>query len=204
MPTIPPSRNGNRSANRKLVILAEVAERKFKGDVVKFDILRDGKPLKQAVEFHEPFAYTHQANSYSPPRYVVNAGLLFQPLNRNLMATYQFQNPRVMYYFTHFVDDELYKDRDETIVLTSLLPDPINTYLDEFREGIVKSVNGKQIRNIKELAAALEEKADRLLIEFEGIGRPLVLSTADVEAARERIRKRYNVQRESYIEDDVK
>ena len=186
------------------VILAEVAERKFKGDLVKFDILRDGKPTKVEVQFHGPFPYTHQANSNSPPRYVVNAGLLFQPLNRNLMATYQFQNPRVMYYYTHFVDDELYKDRDETIVLTALLPDPINTYLEEFREGIVESVNGKPIRNMKELAAAFEQKAEQILIEFEGIGRPLVLNSADVEAAKERIRNRYKVQREAFLEDEVK
>jgi hypothetical protein len=186
------------------VILAEVAERKFKGDVVTFDILRDGKPMQSKVEFHGPFPYTHQANSYAPARYVVHAGLLFQPLNRNLFATFQFQNPRVQYYYARFVDDELYKDRDETIVLTSLLPDPINTYLDEFREGIVKSVNGKPIRNIKELAAAFDEKTEQLLVEFEGIGRPLVLNTAEVEAARDRIRKRYNVQRESFLEDEAK
>ena len=186
------------------VILAEVAERKFKGDVVKFDILRDNKPMKVEVQFHGPFPYTHQANSYSPPRYVVNAGLLFQPLNRNLMATYQFLNPRVMYYYTHFVDDELYKDRDETIVLTALLPDPINTYLEEFREGIVESVNGKAIRNLKELAAAFEQKADQIVIEFEGMGRPLVLNSADVAAAKERIRNRYRVQRDSFLEDEVK
>ncbi len=181
------------------VILAEVAERKFKGDTVKFDILRDGKPMKEEVTFKVPFPYTHQANSYVPPRYVMNAGLLFQPLNRNLMATYQFQNPRVMYFFTHFVDDELYKDRDEAIVLTTLLPDPINTYLEEFREGIVETVNGKAIRNLKELSEAFEQKAEQLVIGFEGTGRPLVLNAADGEAARERIRKRYNVQRESNI-----
>ncbi len=186
------------------VILAEVAERKFKGDVVKFELLRDGQTVQESVEFHGPFPYTHQANSYAPARYVVHAGLLFQPLNRNLMATFQFQNPRVLHYYTNFVGDELYKDRDETIVLTSLLPDPINTYLDEFREGIVKSVNGKAIRNMKQLAEALEEKSEQMLIEFEGIGRPLVLITADVEAARDRIRKRYNVQRESYLEDETK
>jgi S1-C subfamily serine protease len=186
------------------VILSEVAERKFKGDVLKFDILRNGKPMKQEVTFHGPFPYTHQANSYSPPRYVVHAGLLFQPLNRNLMAAFQFQNPRVQYYFSHFVDDELFKDRDEAIILTTLLPDPINTYLEEFREGIVESVNGKPVRNMKELAAAFEEKKEQTIVEFEGLGRPLVLTSSEVEAARERIRKRYNVQRESFIEDEVK
>ena len=108
-----------------------------------------------------------------------------------------------MYFFTHFVDDELYKDRDEAIVLTALLPDPINTYLDEFREGIVESVNGKAIRNMKELAEAFEQKTEQLVIEFEGIGRPLVLNAADVEAAKERIRKRYNVQREANIAEGI-
>ena len=39
------------------------------------------------------------------------------------------------------------------------------------------------------------------MIEFEGIGRPLVLQHADVEAARDRIRQRYNVLNEERLDD---
>jgi hypothetical protein len=120
------------------------------------------------------------------------------------MATYQFQSSRLLHTYTHFIEDEMYKDRDEILVLTALLPDPINTYLDEFREGIVSTVDGKKVRNLRELSAALAERQDQYVVEFEGIGRPVVFQRADVEAARERIRKRYNVLREQFLGEDTK
>ena len=183
--------------------MAEVAERKYKGDKVKFEVWRDRKLVTEEVTFERAWPYTHQATSYEPPKYVVFGGLLFQPMNRNLVATYQFANLRVFHHFAHFIEEELYKERDEVIVLTALLPDPINTYLDEFREGIIRKVNGTAIRNVKELAAAFTKQADEYVIEFEGHGRPLVLQRTDLEAARERIRQRYNVLTEQFLGDDA-
>ncbi len=183
--------------------MAEVAERKYKGDKVKFEVWRDKKIITEEVTFERAWPYTHQATSYEPPKYVVFGGLLFQPMNRNLVATYQFANLRVFHHFAHFIEEELYKERDEVIVLTALLPDPINTYLDEFREGIIRKVNGTAIRNVKELAAAFTKQADEYVIEFEGHGRPLVLQRTDLEAARARIRQRYNVLTEQFLGDDA-
>ena len=183
--------------------MAEVAERKYKGDKVKFEVWRDKKIITEEVTFERAWPYTHQATSYEPPKYVVFGGLLFQPMNRNLVATYQFANLRVFHHFAHFIEEELYKERDEVIVLTALLPDPINTYLDEFREGIIRKVNGTAIRNVKELAAAFTKQADEYVIEFEGHGRPLVLQRTDLEAARARIRQRYNVLTEQFLGEDA-
>ena len=183
--------------------MAEVAERKYKGDKVKFEVWRDKKIITEEVTFERAWPYTHQATSYEPPKYVVFGGLLFQPMNRNLVATYQFANLRVFHHFAHFIEEELYKESDEVIVLTALLPDPINTYLDEFREGIIRKVNGTAIRNVKELAAAFTKQADEYVIEFEGHGRPLVLQRTDLEAARARIRQRYNVLTEQFLGDDA-
>ncbi|MEI7823189.1 MAG: trypsin-like peptidase domain-containing protein [Verrucomicrobiota bacterium] len=183
--------------------MAEVAERKYKGDKLKFEVWRDRKLVTEEVTFERAWPYTHQATSYEPPKYVVFGGLLFQPMNRNLVATYQFANLRVFHHFAHFIEEELYKERDEVIVLTALLPDPINTYLDEFREGIIRKVNGTAIRNVKELAAAFTKQADEYVIEFEGHGRPLVLQRTDLEAARARIRQRYNVLTEQFLGDDA-
>ena len=38
-----------------------------------------------------------------------------------------------------------------------------------------------------------------MLVEFDGLGRPLVLNRAEVSAARDRIRKRYNVLQEQFL-----
>ena len=53
-----------------------------------------------------------------------------------------------------------------SIVLSSILPDPINTYLDEFREGIVDEINGKKIRTLKDVAEAFAENAGILRDEI--------------------------------------
>ncbi len=182
------------------VPMAEVAERKYLGDSAKFSILRDAKPMDVDVKFTGAWQYNIQANRYDEqPAFVLLGGLLFQPLSRNLMSAYTFQNPRIDYYFEYFISKEIYEEHPEIIVLTAILADPLNTYLSEFREQIVDEINGKKIKTLKEVAAAFEEKPEYYVIKFVGAGRPLVLERAAVEAARERIKTRYNVTEEQNL-----
>src|SRR5437762_3438490 len=56
----------------------EVVERKFKGDSVKFDILRDKQPMTVTIKLYKPWPYSVQGHSYDvQPRYVLYGGLLF-------------------------------------------------------------------------------------------------------------------------------
>lgn len=182
------------------VLMAEVAERKFVGDSVKLEIVRDKKPANVEVKFESAFPFTMQANQYeTQPTYVLFGGLLFQPLNRNLAGAYQFQNARVDYYFDAFVTREIYKKHPEVVVLSAILNDPTNVYFGEFREGIVDTVNGKSIKTLRDLAAAFADVKDFYVVDFVGAGRPLVLERAAVEGARERIKKRYNVTQEQFL-----
>lgn len=182
------------------VLMSEVAERKFLKDTVKISILRDKKPQDVTVTFDRAWPYPMQANAYDTnPPYILFGGLLFQPLSRNLLSAYQFDNLRINYYYDYFINQELYQDHPEIIILSAILPDPLNTYLGEFREGIVAEINDKKIRTLKDMAAALAEKSDFYVIKFLGLSRPLVLERAAVEAARERIKKRYNVLEEQNL-----
>jgi hypothetical protein len=87
------------------------------------------------------------------------------------------------------------------IILTNILPDPINTYLAPYRGEIVDEINGKKIRTLEDLANTFAEPADRLVVKLIGDGPPLVLDPKQVEAARERIRTRYNVVREENLQE---
>ena len=60
-------------------------------------------------------------------------------------------------------------------MLSAILPDPLNTYLGEFREGIVDEINDHKIRTLKDAADALAEKPEFYVIKFIGYARPLVL-----------------------------
>jgi len=184
------------------VMMAEIAERKFLGDSIGFTVLRSGKTLELNTKFERAFPFVIQANGYDvQPTYVLFGGLLFQPLNRNLLGAYQFQNPRLDYYFDNFVSKEIYVDHPEIIVLSSILPDPINAYLGEFREGIVDEINGKKILTLKDMSAAFAEKPEFYVIKFLGAGRPLILERSAVETARERIKTRYNVLAEENLDE---
>ena len=184
------------------VEMPEVVERKFKGDTVKFDILRDKQPLSVKVDLTTVWPYLVQGHTYDVrPRYVLYGGLLFQPLNRELVDAYQPQELRLRYFFEYFVQEQIYLEHPEVIVLTNILPDSINTYLAPYRGGIVDEINGKKIRTLEELTKAFSETSDRLVVNMIGDGPPLVLDPKQVEAARERIQKRYNVMAEQNLEE---
>ena len=180
----------------------EVVERKFKGDSVKMDILRNKRPMTVELKLYKPWPYSVQGHSYDVrPRYVLYGGLLFQPLSLDMLEAYRTADLRVRHFFEYFVLDQLYLQHPDVIVLANILPDPINTYLSPYRGGIVDEVNGKKIRTLDELASAFAESPDRLVIRMIGDGPPLVLNRSQVEAARERIKTRYNVLKEQNLEE---
>jgi S1-C subfamily serine protease len=180
----------------------EVVERKFKGDSVKMDILRNKQPVTVTIKLYKPWPYSVLGHSYDVrPRYVLYGGLLFQPLNLDMLEAYRTADLRVRHFFEYFVQDQLYLQHPDVILLANILPDPINTYLAPYRGGIVDEVNGKKIRTLDELANAFAESPEQLVIRMIGDGPPLVLNRSQVEAARERIKTRYNVLKEQNLEE---
>jgi len=180
----------------------EVVERKFKGDSVKFDILRDKQPMTVTIKLYKPWPYAIQGHSYDVrPRYILYGGLLFQPLNLDTLEAYRSTDLRLRHFFEYFILDQIYLQHPDVIVLSNILPDPINTYLAPYRGGIVDEVNGKKILTLDELADALAKAPEQIVIRMIGDGPPLVLDRNKVEAARERIKTRYNVAKEQNLQD---
>src|SRR5438309_4051709 len=198
----PIASDGNVELEGERVEMPEVVERKFKRDTVKFDIWRDKQSTSGSVQLDTVPPYLMQSHKYDVrPRYVIYGGLLFQPLSLDLLEAYQPGDLRLRHFFDFYVVDQLYLEHPDVIVLTNILPDPINTYLAPYRGQIVDSINGKKIHTLEELAQTLAEPADRFVIDLIGDGPPLVLDPKQVEAARERIRQRYNVVREQNLQE---
>jgi hypothetical protein len=184
------------------VEMPEVVERKFKGDTVKLDLLRNKQPLSVKIELGTVWPYLIQGHSYDVrPRYVVYAGLIFQPMSLNLIDAYRSVDLRVRHFFDYFVTEQIYLEHPEVIILTNILPDPINTYLTPFRNSIVDEINGQKIRTLDDLAKAFSEKPERFVVKMIGDGPPLVLDPKEVDAARERIKTRYNVLAEQNLSE---
>src|SRR6266699_2577101 len=181
----------------------EVVERKFKGGSVNLDIWRDKQPMTVKIDFVKTaWPYLIQGHSYDVrPRYVLYGGLLFQPLNLDLLEANRSTDLRLRHFFEYFILEQLYLQHPDVIVLANIFPDPINTYLAPYRGGIVDEINGKKIRTLDELARTFDEAPERIVIRMIGDGPPLVLDRNKVEAARERIKTRYNVSKEQNLEE---
>jgi S1-C subfamily serine protease len=180
----------------------EVVERKFKGDSVKFDILRDKQPKTVTIKLYKPWPYSVQGHSYDVrPRYVLYGGLLFQPLSLDMLEAYRTTDLRLRHFFEYFILEQIYLQHPDVIVLSNILPDPINTYLAPYRGAIVDEVNGKKVRTLDELAEVFAQGPNQLVIRMIGDGPPLVLDRNKVESARERIKTRYNVAKEQNLQE---
>ncbi len=180
----------------------EVVERKFKGDSVKLDLLRNKQPMSVSISLGSVWPYFMQGHSYDiRPRYIVYGGLLFQPMSLDLLEAYRISDLRVRHFFDFFVMEQIYRQHPEVIILTNVLPDPINTYLAPFRDSIVDEINGQKIGTLQDLARAFEQPADRFVVKMIGEGPPLVLDPKQVDVARERIKTRYNVLSERNLDE---
>jgi len=183
------------------VEMAEVVERKLKGEKVGLQILRKGQKMEVTVPLNESWPFGLQANAYDvKPRFITFGGLIFQPVDQNFMSEHNPGNLRLRYLFNHFITDHVYRDHPELVALSGILPDPINSYASEFVYSVVERINDQPIRRLEDVAKAFAEPVDYYVIHLLGEGRPIVLERQEVEKARERIRQRYGVTRDANLE----
>ncbi len=192
--------DGTVDLDNETVELAEIVERKFLGDSVEIELLRDAKEQTVHLDL-KPFPFRLAAYSYEDRAlYLTYAGLVFQPVDRDLLETFRPNNLRLGFYFDSFLSDHRYRDRKELVTLSNILADPVNSYANDFRFGIVDSINDIPIGSLKEAAEALEKPGEFTVIRFIGEGRPLVLERNAVEKAAPRIAERYDLRKPAQID----
>ncbi|MEO0447648.1 MAG: PDZ domain-containing protein, partial [Verrucomicrobiota bacterium] len=203
----PVSSDGSININGSRVNMNEVVERKYVGDEVVLTILRGGEESEVPIQLKRFLPYLIQANQYGErPQYVLFAGLLFQPLDRNLIAAHGITDLQVRYLYDNFADEEIYKDHPQVVILTDVLPDEINTHLNGFQHKVVEEVNGKSIRTLRDVHEALFEtdpEGDFHVIKLLGEGRPVVLEKDRVAEAQARIRENYNVREDHRLGESL-
>lgn len=187
---------GNVLIEGEKVNMNEIVERKFSGDTVKLSIIRDGTAMDVSCTL-KPFPPTQMyAVQYGvKPRYTTFAGLVFQPLDRNLYAAHNFSNTRVRRLFTHYLDEAIFKKRKDIVILTRVLSDPVNTHLGGHVGTAVESINGEDITSLEHAHALLhpEQLPEFFVIKCEGVERPIVVPGDQAIAASQRTESNYGI-----------
>ncbi len=181
---------GNIRIAGEFVDMNEIVERKFAGDKVSLTLIRKGEALKKDLILREfPYSRIYAIQYEEVPRYTFFAGLVFQPLNLNLFATFKFDDRRLRQIFADYVSRGLFKDMEDVVVLTRVENDRLTTRMGGFTGIAVSKVNGQKIKTLRQLHEILNapNPPEYHVIEFNGGNRPLVIPSAEVPAAQKRI-----------------
>lgn len=185
------------------VNLNEIVERKFAGDKVAVRYLRDGvsknvditlKPL----EWSRMYAVSYEKK----PRYLVFAGLVFQPLDTNLFAASKFNDITLRRLYTDYVPKGLFKKHRDIVVLTQVESDPVTSQLGDFTGFAVDKINGVEVHDLAHASELLHPKdaPEFFVIELFGAERPVVIPPSKVAEANERM-KQNGISRLENLED---
>jgi hypothetical protein len=178
------------------------------GERVVFDIWRDGKKKKieanvrnfkssdMLVPFHE---FDKQ------PEYVVTAGFVLQKLTREYMKEFgdnlAGEAPSHLY---HYYRDFAFKPTDErrdVVILSYVLPAPINLGYTGLGQIVVSKFNGMKIRSVGDIVKAQKLNPDSKydVIEFEMDSPTIVISREQLSAADTFVSRNYGIEKLSNV-----
>ena len=187
------------------VRLEELAERSFAGEKVQFTILRDGEVQQTEATLAPLPSIRVLSHRYDEqPRYVVFGGLVFQPLEFNVVQEHQVPSGDVMVELDRFTRGGESAVKEDLVLLTRTLPDEVNARFEDLGRGLVSKVNGVEVKGLAHLYSLLypaegTARPEYTVIELLDAARPLVIENAVVDAANERIAERYNIQMPAHI-----
>ena len=195
---LPVDRSAMIELDGERVMLEELAERSFKGDKLRMRIQRNGEQLDVEVELkpYAPDAILSQEYDCMP-RYVHFGGLVFQPLHRNVVAAHQISLTTLNVDVEDFLKNGDSQEKQDMVLVTKVLKDEVNARYTSYGTRMVTKVNGEEVKGLDHLYTLLyPEDGNRppyTVTETADTPRPLIIDNAEIDAANERINKRYSV-----------
>lgn len=172
----------------------------FSGDKVRMKILREGKEMEVQYELPKADFSVDLLPMFvfdKEPEYLVAGGLIFQPLHQQYLRGWGDDwRRRAPFRLVYATSEGPTKDRSSLVILSQVLPDPINIGYQEVRNVVLETVNGKTVRSLKDLQEAMKSPQDGVhVIEFfkgENLRR-LLLDATELEPATARVLRRYGI-----------
>jgi S1-C subfamily serine protease len=163
------------------------------GDTLGLTIKRRGERISVEITLAPMHYLVPRAQYDVAPTYYIYAGLVFQPLTRDFLATWDKwwdKGPKEFLY--HYYSGSRTLDRHQVIVLSQILGDEINMgYEGLYNESVIR-VNGVMPRDMHDFVNRLDEA--RGIVEIETSGPGFIMLDADrARAANPHILARYHV-----------
>src|ERR1051325_5696458 len=178
-----------------------ITARSFAGDPLTMQIQRDGKPMQLSLGLEHRSVDDYVIPPYNfdkPPAYYVLGGLIFQELSRQYLrewgSNWQKDAPQRFVYKDRF-QSELYPEGNRrVVVLTQVLPANTTIGYDDVAYLSVRKVNGKEVKSLADLAAAVKQPVDGFItIETEEDPKQIALDAKQVDAEAEALKQNYGL-----------
>jgi S1-C subfamily serine protease len=179
-----------------------ISAHSYAGDVLPFQIEREGKPLELKVTLDHRDAKDYVSPPYlldEAPRYIVLGGLIFQELSRQYLKewgpNWQREAPPRFVYFDRFQSELFPGEHRRIVILSQVLPANNTIGYDEFSYLTVTKVNGREIKSLDDLAGAIKQPIEEgfIKIETEEDPKQIELDTKDVAAEAPILQENYGI-----------
>lgn len=173
------------------------------GERIEVELVREKKPMKVIVDLH-PYAGGSERIpwllSEANPPYLIESGLVFLELSVPYLQTrfgkeWRTRALELTYLYDREKNYSARGQHDRVIVLSEVLPDPMNTGYQNFGGQVVTSVNGKKVEDLNELIRIMDggrEKQGTIVEVGLSDGRKIFLDPS-LKAGNERIQKIYRL-----------
>ncbi len=189
---------------------SELVDNLHIGDMVEVEVLRNSKQLKMRFPSKATRVFRLRRRRYEmPPSYLLMAGLVFQPMDANVLQSYSsaygIDHPEIRYRYDYFFLRNIYKSHSEDVLFSHRLPDRVNIYADDFKGALIQKVNGIKIKGFVHFVKLIDEaikKGPYLVLHFYHNPTPLVLKTSLLVAANQRVFQNYGIRKDRFIGTD--
>lgn len=184
----------------RLLFTHLIIGRRSPGEKASLVILRNRQkvtvelPLKKQADKEQTVP---ENTSGDRAEYLAEGGLILRELTGDYLRGAGNEwiiqtNPRLVYYY--FNPWQFSRKAGEHIVILSrVLPDEINIGYHEYRDEIVTAVNGRVVRKLADVFAAVEQEGGLRRVSLMGDGVDLVLDEKEMPAANRRIAANYRI-----------
>jgi hypothetical protein len=170
------------------------------GETVPVAVVRGGQPTNVLVRlqrYEERLALVPENTVGERPGYLVAGGFVIRELDaKYLLAHGKDWQREVDARLVHaYLTRKHWPSRpgEKIVMLSGVLPDPINVGYERFREEAVTHVNGQPVLNLDDVLGIVDRDGSLRRLTLKGYGVDLVLDQAELAAANERLAKVYRI-----------
>lgn len=189
----------------RLMLIHQISGRRHPGDTITVTRWRNQKSEEVQLKLD---AY-NDSKSLVPlniegvqAEYLVEGGFIFRELTADYLLAAGAQwmvrtNPRLVDIYLTRAQVPV-KPGERIIILTGVLPDPINVGYQEIRDELVTHLNGKPVSSIRDVFAIRDQDGGITRIRLKTLGLDLVMDKAMLADANRRIAMLYGIPKREY------